>query len=104
MKVSAINNLSPTQSVAHQRKLNELRGMVDEAVGVTFFGEMLKIARNNPYKAEFAHGGRGEEIFRGQLDMELARRVGQATQTGISEAIYRDLAGHVRVPAIDNEA
>ncbi len=68
-----------------------LRQAVDEMVGVTFLGEMLKIARNSALKGELGHGGRGEEIFAGQLDLELARRAGQGTRNSLSEAIYNRL-------------
>ncbi len=66
-----------------------LRTAVNEVVGTTFFGELLKTARNSTLKGEYGHGGRGEEIFRGQLDLELARRAGSAMDNGLSETLYR---------------
>ena len=76
---------------AQQRKA-ALRTAVQEVVGTTFLGEMLKIARSSPLRTELFHGGRGEEIFRAQLDGELARRAGGAMQSGLSDAIYRRLS------------
>jgi len=72
-----------------------LRRTVDEFVGVTFFGEMLKIARNSSLKGELGHGGWGEEVFGGQLDLELARRAGRGMRNRLSNAIYNRFAGRL---------
>lgn len=72
-----------------------LRQAADEMVGVTFFGEMLKIARSAKLKGEIGHGGRGEEIFGAQLDQELARRAGGGLNNSLSEAIYNRLVKNV---------
>src|SRR5688572_27890828 len=68
-----------------------LKETVQEMVGVTFFGQMLKMARNSPLKGEFGHGGRGEEIFGNQLDAEFARRAGREMKNGLSDSIYKRL-------------
>lgn len=65
-----------------------LRQAVDEMVGVTFFAPMLKMAHNSAIKGKYGHGGRGEEIFQGQLDLELAKRAGRGMKSGLSETIY----------------
>lgn len=105
MNVIASQANSSVQDIAaqHKQRLQELRGMVDEAVGVTFFGQMLKMAQNNPFKADYMQGGRGEQVFRGQLNMELARHVGRGVQTGLSQAIYEQLSQHVRVENTSNQ-
>lgn len=68
-----------------------LRQMVDEAVGVTFFEPMLKSAHNSALKGKYGHGGRGEDVFQGQLDAELARSMGRGIKTSLGEALYRKL-------------
>ncbi len=90
-------NLNPGKVVgtSPERRKVMLRQAADEMVGVTFFGEMLKMARNARIKGEFGHGGRGEEVFGAQLDQELARRAGQGMKNGLSEAIYRRLVKNV---------
>ncbi len=79
--------LSTVAQAARQKQVSQLRATVGEMVGVTFFGQMLKIAQDNPFKADFAHGGRGEELFRGQLNMELSRRAGQGLRGGLADQI-----------------
>lgn len=72
-----------------------LRKAANEMVGVTFFGQMLKMARTSRLKGKFGHGGRGEDIFGGQLDQELARRAGTGMKNSLSDAIYNRLVEHV---------
>jgi len=93
MSIAAIQSLSPAQvaSANPAQRRQMLRQAIDEVVGATFYGPMLKMARDNPFKGEFGHGGRGEEIFGAQLDMELARRASHASRNGLSDAIYRRL-------------
>ena len=99
MQLNTIQTDPSVQRVAdkRQQRMQELRGMVDEVVGVTFFGQMLKMAQKNPFKASYMQGGRGEEVFRGQLNMELARHAGRGVHTGLSEAIYSQLSRYVKV-------
>ena len=68
-----------------------LRQAVNEVVGTVFFAPMLKMARENPFKGRFGHGGRGEEVFGAQLDMELARRASHRLEGGLTEAMVRRL-------------
>lgn len=65
-----------------------LREKVDEFVGLAFFGNLLQIAQNSPLKAKYGHGGRGEEVFQSQLNIELAREAGRSGRLGVGEAIY----------------
>src|SRR5690606_32188403 len=60
---AAITSLPPAnvETASTERRQAMLRQAVDEMVGVTFFGQMLKMARNSPLKGEIGHGGRGEE-------------------------------------------
>lgn len=69
-----------------------LRQKVGEFVGITFYGALLRAASKSPLKAKYGHGGHGEDAFRSQLNLELARRAGRAGNLGIDEAIYRRLA------------
>lgn len=79
--------------VADPQKRDELlRQRVDELVGLTFYGTLLKTMRNSPLKGPYGHGGRGEEVFRGQLDLLLAQQAGRASRFSLNEAIYRRLS------------
>ncbi len=90
-------NLGPTgvAAASSDKRKAMLRQVVDEMVGVTFFGQVLKMARNSKLKGTIGHGGRGEDIFGGQLDQELARRAGCGMKNSLSETIYNRLVEHV---------
>jgi Rod binding domain-containing protein len=66
-----------------------LRQAANEVVGTVFYAPMLKMARENPFKGKYGHGGRGEEVFGAQLDMELARRASHRLDGGLADAIVR---------------
>ncbi|HOB75275.1 MAG TPA: hypothetical protein PKG54_12210 [Phycisphaerae bacterium] len=86
---------SNVATASTERRKVMLRQAVDEMVGVTFFGEMLKMARNARLKGDIGHGGRGEEIFGAQLDQELARRAGAGMKNSLSETIYNRLVKNI---------
>jgi hypothetical protein len=72
--------------------LERLRKTAGEVVGSSFFGTLLKMMRNDPFKGKYGHGGRGEEAFAGQLHGVIAERLGTAIQRGPGEAVYQHLA------------
>lgn len=80
-----------TPQTPEQRRV-ALEQAAKEVVSSTFFGEMLKLARKNPFKSEMFHGGRGEEMFQAQLDSELARRAGTSVKNNLSDAIVKRLS------------
>ncbi len=84
----------PTLSQREAAKA-QLRSVVNEVVGTTFFAPMLKTAHNSVLKGKYGHGGRGEEVFQSQLDIEFARSIGRGVKTGLAEALYRKLARQV---------
>lgn len=87
------NVVVPPDESARQKADVErgLRKSIDEFVGMVFYGQLLKAMRNSPLKSDIGHGGRGEDIFAGQLDIELSQQVGRASGSGLSDAIYRRL-------------
>jgi len=70
-----------------------LRQAANELVGGLLFGTMLKMSRNVPFRSEFGHGGRGEQVFGAMLDQELAVRASQRMDTGVTEAIVKKYEG-----------
>lgn len=94
--MDSISATTSTPTATEGSKQNtSLRRMVDEVVGLTFFGPMLKTAHNSVLKGKYGHGGRGEEVFQSQLDMEFARNVGRGVKTDLAESLYRKLTRQV---------
>ncbi|MDD4889830.1 MAG: hypothetical protein PHU85_07845 [Phycisphaerae bacterium] len=76
---------------------NALRQRVNEFVGLFFYGTLLKGMRDKPMTdSKMGLGGRGEQAFGAQLDQELAQRAGRASNSGLNEAIVRQLSGKLR--------
>ena len=71
----------------------ELRTVVDEFVGISFFGTLMRQFRESQDTSSPFHGGQGEKIFAGQLDAELTQRIGRRFKSGLGDAIYRQLSG-----------
>lgn len=90
-------SLDPSRAVqgATEQRKAMLRGAVNEFVGATFYGQMFAIARSNTSYQSYGFGGRGEQVFAAQLDMELARRAGRAGGNKLTEAIYDRLAQRI---------
>jgi hypothetical protein len=66
----------------------EVRKRFDQFVGQTFFTQMLASMRKTVGKPEYLHGGRGEEIFRGQLDQILSEDLAQRTAGEFSGPMF----------------
>jgi len=72
------------------------RRLVGEFVGQAFYGVLMKQMHESSLKSELMHGGRGEEAFQAQLNMEMAGRMGRASGDPIAERIYRSFEKHLR--------
>jgi hypothetical protein len=75
----------PALTAPHDTKLRET---FDEFVGQSFFGQMTSALRKTVGKPAYFHGGRAEEIFRGQLDQVLAQEISEASAAEISDPMY----------------
>ncbi|HOA73504.1 MAG TPA: rod-binding protein [Phycisphaerae bacterium] len=94
--MEAVALTSSSSTPADRRQVNaEVRRLVDEFVGVTFFAPMLKTAHNSVLKGKYGHGGRGEEIFQSQLDLEFARNMGRGVRNSLADELYRRLTRQV---------
>ena len=73
------------------RDLSRLREVTGKVVGNVFFGSMLKMMRDSKIKGTVGHGGRGEEVFSGQLHGILSERMGEKAHGGVVGALYKQL-------------
>ncbi len=78
----------PTPDSARDQALTRLRRAINESIGSVFFGPLMRSMRNSSIKGEIGHGGRGEEIFRAQLDQILTERAGASTNYKLSDALF----------------
>lgn len=72
-----------------------LRRTVGEFVGGVFYGTILRQMQSSKLKGEYMHGGRGEEVFQGQLGIELAKRMGGSLGDPVSNRMYESFKRHL---------
>lgn len=66
-----------------------LRETFTQFVGETFYGQMIKAMRCSVGKPAYFHGGRAEEVFRGQLDQALAEQMTAASADRFAEPMFQ---------------
>ena len=59
---------------------DELREKFTQFVGEAFYGQMIKAMRSTVGKPAYFHGGRAEEVFKGQLDQTMAEQLTKTTR------------------------
>lgn len=78
--------------LSHEEQLagaQELKKAYTDFVGKTFFGQMLKSMRSTVGEAAYFNGGKTEQIFRSQLDQQIADKMSDATADQIAEPMFR---------------
>jgi peptidoglycan hydrolase FlgJ len=81
-----------TTGVNEQAQLEGAQKLQDayrDFVGKTFFGEMLKSMRSTLGKPAYFHGGQTEEVFRSQLDQQLADSLTEASADQFADPMFR---------------
>jgi hypothetical protein len=67
---------------------SEVREAFQEFVGKTFYGQLLKSMRKSVGKPAYFHGGRGEEVFRSQLDQIVVERISETSAGPLADSMY----------------
>lgn len=70
---------APVGPPSNTTPAGELRDAFDQFVGETFFSQLISQMRKTVDKSAYFHGGRGEEVFQGQLDQMFAQRMTEAS-------------------------
>jgi hypothetical protein len=70
------------------RAADELRERFTQFVGEAFYGQMIKAMRQSVGKPAYFHGGRAEEVFRGQLDQALAEHMTAASADRFADPLF----------------
>ncbi len=104
--MTAINSLSTTQLNSLQQvlpaerlpKKDELtaKDAFQDFVAGTFYKMMLKSLRSAEQKPAYFHGGRAEEIFRGQLDQNIAEDLAKEHGAAFSDPLFQVFAQQIR--------
>ena len=74
---------------------DDLKAAFTQFVGETFYGQMIKAMRSTVGKPAYFHGGRGEEVFQGQLDQQLAQHLTEATADKFAGPLFEHQFPHL---------
>src|SRR3954467_15858675 len=66
----------------------EVHEKFTQFVGETFYGQMLKSMRSTVGKPAYFNGGRGEQVFQGQLDQTMAEHMTTATADRFADPLF----------------
>jgi len=86
--------LGPVNTAANRFEMpefgstDELKEKFTQFVGETFFGQMIKAMRSTVGKPAYFHGGQAEEMFRGQLDQQLAEHMTEVSAERFAEPLF----------------
>ena len=83
----ALSRQQPAAGTAGGGQRPSLHDAADQLVATAFILPLLEQARQDPFKSDLFHGGRGEEVFGQQLDVIFADRITASANFGISDAI-----------------
>ena len=91
LQLQTVRPLKLATSSAEQRlqDAQEVQKTFRTFVGEAFFGQMLKAMRSTQDKPAYFHGGRAEEVFRGQLDQALAEVMTESSADTIADPMFR---------------
>lgn len=67
----------------------QLRDAYRDFVGKTFFGQMLKSMRSTVGKAAYFDGGQTEEVFRAQVDQQMADEMSKSSASKLADPMFR---------------
>jgi Rod binding domain-containing protein len=96
MITTAVSRAAGSEAVA-QDDLQRLKEATGQIVGSVFYGTLLKSMRESELKGAYGHGGRGEEVFAAQLHGMWAERMGEASNGGLTDVLYRRLEHQQRL-------
>lgn len=86
-------------------KAEEVQQAFSDFFGKTFYGQLMKSMRQTVGEPAYFHGGRAEEVFRGQLDQTIADHLSESQGAGLSNAAFQQqFPQHADVLRRDEEA
>lgn len=82
------NAPQPAPTPEQLAKTKKTKELFNRWVGMTFYGQLISTMRKSVGKSNYFHGGRGEEVFQGQLDLQLAESMADASAESFSGPLY----------------
>lgn len=92
MSATQISNLSHLKT---RPDAEDVRKHFTQFVGEAFYGQMIKAMRSTVDKPAYFHGGRGEEVFQGQLDQQLATALTESSADKFTGPLFERQFPHL---------
>jgi peptidoglycan hydrolase FlgJ len=90
-QLNAVRPLRPSPQSGEDQvaAARQLQTAYRDFVGKTFFGQLLKSMRETVGKPAYFHGGQTEEVFRSQLDQQMADHMTTASAAKFADPMFR---------------
>jgi flagellar protein FlgJ len=103
-EMDSVFGTQPVLPMAGQGKSpEELKEKFTQFVGETFYGQMIKAMRSTVGKPAYFYGGRGEDVFQGQLDQQLAQHLTEATAETFAKPLFNHQFPHLAEHSANND-
>ncbi|MFT3785333.1 MAG: rod-binding protein [Tepidisphaeraceae bacterium] len=81
--------MASTPKLDPVKREKELRAYAEKLVAQTFFGAMLKQARQSPWKSEMFGGGRGGEAYQSLMDQQMVQKLGHGVGKKLVDSLVK---------------
>lgn len=99
----ALASATSNEAAHVQSELARLDDVIGKVIGSVFFGTLLRSMRQTEMKGAYGHGGRGEDVFSGQLHEIYAEQAGQSMRGGLKEALLGRFSRQQELMARQNQ-
>ena len=82
------NSINAGNESAAGNEPDETREAFDKFVGGTFYRQMLSEMQKSVGKAAYMHGGQAEEMFRSELNSQLADKMAESSGKELTGSMY----------------
>ena len=82
-----IGRMAPAKGTKHE----QLVAQTEKWVATSFYGELLKQARNGPFKDELFSGGKGGQTFQSLQDQQMSEQMARGAGRKLVNAIVRKI-------------
>src|SRR5437763_17143518 len=73
---------------ASSARAAEVKRRIGEFAGGVLLAPALQEMQKSPFKTKYSSGGHGEDVFAGQLALELSKKIGRASENGFGKRLY----------------
>ena len=73
---------------AEAARASEMKRRMGEFAGGVLLAPALQEMQKSPFKTKYSSGGHAEDVFAGQMALELSKKIGRASENGFGKRLY----------------